>query len=239
VLRDPRFQEWAHHHPDAAKPLLDAAFDTGKIPRNSKFYRDFLSDYWRREALEQAGIDPAKWDPARGTGFNAEAIQKVYDYYGRLFLDHPDFQWAGMANMIGPSFAGGFYDLNMLKQLAGKVGLPRSSSPLAKLSENEIKWYETRFLGMQQKIFNDQASMHEAYLHGGTAEIDRMRRANLIDANAQAAWNHIDAGIHQHDAGYWPGETRSCSTASSTTSSRTTTRRCMITPGWGRRSPMR
>lgn len=199
ILADPAFREWVKNHPDAAKPLLDAAYDAGKIPEESKFYSSFLQNYWQREALEQAGIDPADWDPSRGTEFNKDTITKVYEYYGQLFLNHPDLEWAGMANMIGPSFAGGFYDLNALKQLAGKLG---PLSPLgSKLSQAEIKWYESKFLSMQQQIFNDQASMHEAYLHGGTAEIDRMARAGLLDDNGRNAWHAIDAGIqtHNHD----------------------------------------
>lgn len=199
VLNDPRFQEWVANHPDAAKPLLDAAVDAGNLPARSECYRTFLQDYWKREALEQAGIDPAKWDPAKGTEFNAETITKVYEYYGQLFLDHPDLQWAGMANMIGPSFAGGFYDLNMLKQIADKVGGNPQLKGLSSLSAQEVAWYETKFLGMQQQIFNDQASMHEAYLHGGTNEIDRMGRAGLMDENGQGAWHAIDAGIKQDD----------------------------------------
>lgn len=203
VLDDPKFQEWLRNHPDAAKSLLDAAVDAGAIPARSELYKGFLRDFWKREALEQAGIDPAKWDPTRGTEFNAETITKVYEYYGQLFLDHPDLQWAGMANMIGPSFAGGFYDLNMLKELASKAaGVPGARPELrvlANLSAEEIAWYETKFLSMQQQIFNDQASMHEAYLHGGTGEIDRMARAGLLDDNAVTAWHNIDAGVKQDD----------------------------------------
>lgn len=153
--------------------------------------------------MEQAGIDPAKWDPSKGTEFNAETITKVYEYYGQLFLEHPDLQWAGMANMIGPSFAGGFYDLNMLKQIAEKVAGTPGARPelngLSKLTAEEIAWYEKKFLSMQQQIFDDQASMHEAYLHGGTAEIDRFYRAGLVDSNGQQAWQAIDTGIREND----------------------------------------
>lgn len=117
LFKDPRFLEWVAEHRDEAKEFLDPLFDHGRISEDDikNFYGPFLDNYWAYEALEQAGIDPDSWDPAKGTGPNAENIEAVYNYYGQLFLNNPDFQWAGMANMIGPSFAGGFHDLKMLR----------------------------------------------------------------------------------------------------------------------------
>ena len=47
---------------------------------------------------------------------------------------------------------------------------------------------------MQQEIFFDQGSMHQAYVDGGIAEIERMHAAGVIDDNAMQAWYGIDSG---------------------------------------------
>lgn len=204
------FREWMERHPDAAKTWLDSAVDAGLLDPRSTTYSTFLTDYWQAEALEAAGIDLATWDPSQGTEANAENIRRVYEYYGRLFLDDPDLQWAGMANMIGPSFAGGFFDLDMLRRLSqavedGSGGIPDVPGPvddelrsrleqLGSLSDEELAYYETTLLGMQQEIFFDQASMHQAYLMGGTAETDRMAAAGLTTESTRLAWHDIASG---------------------------------------------
>ncbi|MBF6134767.1 WXG100 family type VII secretion target [Nocardia otitidiscaviarum] len=201
LVDDPQFREWADHHPDAAKALLDEAVDTGKLNARSDFYRNFLTDFWQREALEQAGIDPAKWRPELGAEANRDTIVKVYQYYGHLFLDRPELQWAGMANMIGPSFAGGFFDLDMMADVARNADTTASNGgAVGTLTATEVRWYETKLLGMQKAIFSDQAAMHEAYLTGGTTEIDRMLNAGLIDKNADRAWHQIHEGYVRGDA---------------------------------------
>lgn len=201
VTDDPRFSEWAKNHPDAAKELLDRLYDNGQLSESSFRYKDFIQTYWAAEAMENAGIDPGAWDPAKGTWANQETITKVYDYYGRLFLDNPDLQWAGMANMIGPSFAGGFNDLAAIRDgvRKGSIVDPKLA-PIGMLTNSELKFYETKFLEMQKKIFVDQAGQHEAYLTGGTAETDRLKELDIIDRKTQSAWNDIDQGIHQNDS---------------------------------------
>lgn len=203
LLNDPAFAAWMAAHPDAAKRLLDGAVDAGLLPPKDPRYKDFLNHFWQREALEAAGIDIDAWDASKGTEANAAIIEQVYTYYGQLFLDHPELQWAGMANMIGPSFAGGFYDLGALRDIAQRVqgaGLPGSPlGGLANLSDAELRFYETTFLSMQKEIFLDQASMHEAYLVGGTAEIDRMQRAGIFDPATGQAWHSIADGVARDD----------------------------------------
>ncbi|QCC76136.1 WXG100 family type VII secretion target [Nocardioides daphniae] len=85
-------------------------------------YREALEHYWFLEAALAAGIDVAAWDPEKGAAANEEIIKQVYRYYyGDLYLENADLQWAGMANMIGPSFAGGFLDLSMIRDWAKAV----------------------------------------------------------------------------------------------------------------------
>lgn len=187
---------------------LDCARAAGIDPKR---YRALLQQYWLVKAADDAGIDLNAWDPSTGVDGNRQNIVNVYNFYGRLFLDHPELQWAGMANMIGPSFAGGFMDLDGMKDFARKLAhaidslppgvrgsLPRELAELAEVGANltaeELRWFENKFLAMQKHIFIDMASQHEAYVNGGTEAIDEMRRADLIDDRARNAWDDIASG---------------------------------------------
>ncbi len=44
--------------------------------------------YWRQRALERAGI--GKWDPSEGFDANRDNIAKVYEYYAKLYVGHPE-----------------------------------------------------------------------------------------------------------------------------------------------------
>ncbi len=161
-------------------------------------YKNLLQLYWVATAAQKAGIDLSQWDPNRGADALKDIIIKVYEYYGRLYLQHPYLQWAGMANMIGPSFAGGFFDLAMIRRIAGALegqpGVPFDTQILANLSDQDLKFFESTFLGMQKNIFYDQAMMHEAYLTGGMPAIDELRQAGLINEATELAWQQIDTG---------------------------------------------
>jgi hypothetical protein len=156
-----------------------------------------LHEAWFRRALDRAGIDRGSWRPGRGVEENRRTVEAVYGYYGRLFLEHPYLQWAGLAAMIGPAFYAGFLDLGVLPDaVRGAViaVLGRASRRLAGRAAGDLGFYETTFLTMQKKIFEDQAAMHEAYLAGGVAQIEEFYRAGIIDAATLEAWRQIDAG---------------------------------------------
>lgn len=203
-LQSGEFERWALANPDAAKAALDAAADSGLIDKNSPEYADFLSSYWNNQAMLDMGIDPASWDTSRGTEPNWETIRSVYEFYGQAYLANPDLQWAGMANMIGPSFAGGFRDMAMLRDLAQQIAdNPAADIPvpvldeieqLAGMTDQEIRFYETSMLDMNKEIFLDQARQHQAYLNGGLDEINRLRDSGAIDAGTADAWADIDSG---------------------------------------------
>ena len=203
-LRSDEFKKWALEHPQDAKAAMDAAADSGLIEKKSPEYSQFLSDYWNQQAMREMGIDPSTWDTSKGTEYNWETIKKVYDFYGQAFLSNPDLQWAGMANMIGPSFAGGFKDMAMLRDLAQQIAdNPASDIPipvldqieqLAGMTDAEIKFYETSMLDMNKEIFLDQARQHEAYMNGGIDEINRLRDSGAIDPETAKAWAQIDSG---------------------------------------------
>lgn len=182
--------------------LYEALVASGADP-GSPGYGDVVSEHWTRVAAGDAGIDYQAWDPTRGAQANLENIEAVYDYYAQLYLDNPDLQWAGMAAMIGPSFAAGFLDLAMMRDIAQTVGdvgtvLPPGVGDLmevaAGMSDAELAFYETTFLSMQKEIFEDQARMHAAYVHGGMDEIELLYESGEIDRRALDAWADIDSG---------------------------------------------
>ena len=186
--------------------LLDEARRSGLPPAE---YSGLLQDYWVARALRDAGIDPAAWNPSEGAEANRETILAVYAYYGRLYLDHPELQWAGMANLVGPSFAAGFFDIAEWRRLATAIAdlpphlraaLPRDAAKLGELTAEELRFYETALLEMQKNIFVDQGSMHAAYVHGGLAALEEMHAAGLIDRRTAEAWRKIETGRLTGDA---------------------------------------
>jgi hypothetical protein len=156
-----------------------------------------LQEFWFKRALASAGIDRSCWRPGLGIEDNRRTAQAVYAYYGRLFVEHPYLQWAGFGGLIGPAFYAGFEDLGLVPDAArGAViaVLGRASRRLARDAAGDLGFYETTFLVMQKKIFEDQAPMHEAYLAEGIAVIEEFYRARIIDAATLQAWRQIDAG---------------------------------------------
>jgi hypothetical protein len=135
-----------------------------------------LKEKWLNAALERAGIERSRWRPADGVDANRSTIEAVYRYYGALCVEHPELQWAGMASLIGPAFYAGFMDVALLRLTGGDV------------------FYETAFLTMQKKIFEDQATMHEAFLAGGAEAIAELHDAHIVDSATLEAWRQIAAG---------------------------------------------
>src|SRR5439155_19689219 len=150
------------------------------------------------------------WDPARGVDANRRTIECVYDYYGRLYERHARLQWAGMANLIGPSFYAGFLDIGLIPdterrlitslrrlifagQQMAEVIRRRDQTENAGVEEG-LGFFEITFLTMQRKIFEDQALMHEAYLGGDLDAIRALGSAGIIDAATAQAWEQIDGG---------------------------------------------
>lgn len=194
---------------DQLEHLLDLAREAEIPPAE---YAEALQDYWNRRALERAGIDPAEWDPSLGADAQADIIERVYVYYAEVYGEDNDLIWAGMANMIGPSFAAGFFDLAEFRDIAQRVransrltsflpGTPFAGQlasslmgELADLTDRELAFYETTFLQMQQDIFFDLAPVHEAYLHGGIEAVEEMHAAGIIDQDVYNAWEDISTG---------------------------------------------
>lgn len=195
--------------------LVELARSLGKDPST---YADLLQQMYVTRAAEKAGIDLSTWDVTAGADAVSGHYEKTYEYYASLYLNDPNFRWAGMAAMIGPSFAAGFEDLELFqsiaKALADKLGpIPDGVVPfpvnqldeVSRMTEDELRFYQTTFLQMQKDIFYDASMMHEAYLDGGLESIEELRAAGLLGATAvQAddavrAWREIDTGIRTGD----------------------------------------
>jgi hypothetical protein len=134
---------------------------------------------------------------------NRPTIEAVYGYYARLFLEHPELEWAGLASMVGPAFYAGFRDLGLVPDAARRavaLVFGRMARSLARRAAGDLGFYETTLLTMQKKIFEDQATMHEAFLAGGVGEVERLYRARIVDAATLDAWRQIDAGRRDGDA---------------------------------------
>lgn len=195
---------WLENATDAQVAALYAQLVRLGVDPDSPGFPDLVVAHWTRVAAAEAGFDLADWDPSAGASANREIIEGVYTCYGELYLDHPWMQWAGMAAMIGPSFAAGFFDLDQVRQLAQGVaagsqvlppGVDRAAlEAIATMPDAELGSYENRFLSMQREIFVDQAVMHEAYLNGGMEEMERLLEAGVVDDAAYQAWADVEAG---------------------------------------------
>lgn len=151
------------------KATLKQALDNARIAQVPPTrYQALLWQYWIVVATEDAGISLRDWDTQRTAAQNQDVVFAVYDYYSRLYLEHPDvLRWMAFANMAGSAFAAGMLDLG---ELPGG------------------RWYASLLMAMQKHIFMDIATMHVAYIDGGIAAVEEMRDAGLIDADTTAAW---------------------------------------------------
>lgn len=190
--------------------LVAAARAAGKAPTD---YADLLQRMYVTRAAEKVGIDMGSWQLDRGAQALMPQVAGSYEYYASLYLDNPDFTWAGMANMVGPDFAAGFLDLHSFRDHIAEAlpFAPPSTKPLmeqlAGMGDDEIAFYERTFLGMQRDIFLDASTMHEAYLDGGMDGIRELRAAGLLQGadpdpvaaqrsedETYRAWLQIDSG---------------------------------------------
>ena len=195
--------------------IVGAVRATGADPAT---YSEVLQQMYVTRAAEKTGIDLAGWDTSKGAEALMGQVGGSYEYYAQLYLENPDFTWAGMANLVGPDFAAGFLDLHSFRDHIGVIAplVPPEYRPatdvLAGMSDDEIAFYETTFLDMQKDIFFDASTMHEAYLADGMAGIEELRAAGLLapegydqrdsqlaENTVVRAWQDIDAGIASGD----------------------------------------
>ncbi|WP_431954661.1 hypothetical protein [Nocardia lijiangensis] len=199
------------------RAALDGARSDGIAPER---YATLLHQYWLVVSTGNAAIDLAGWDPSRGVRANERTFNQVYVNYLRLTTTHPEFYWAGLAGIAGGSFASGFFDMSDvggvldvpgIHQLGNTVadllrGTPEElvaelpadlrllATESARLSAEDVAWYQTRLMIMQKHIFTDLVPMHEAFVALGMPGIDEMYAAGIIDADIRTAWQSITSG---------------------------------------------
>ncbi|KID93612.1 Tat pathway signal sequence domain protein, partial [Metarhizium majus ARSEF 297] len=138
-------------------------------------YQALLRQYWLVRATDEAGISLRDWDTQRTAKQNRDVIFAVYNYYARLYLEHPELRWMAFANIAGSAFAAGMLDLDSLPD----------------------GWYASILMSMQKHIFMDIGTMHVAYVHGGLEAVQEMQKAGLVDAETTAAWANPPSGVLQ------------------------------------------
>jgi uncharacterized protein YukE len=204
-----------------AAPMGGAYPAPGATPAQAftaETYRDVNADEWRQISYFLAGID--HWDPSEGLVANDANVQAVYKLYGELWSHDHNLQWAGMANLVGPLFYGGWQDMETLRTLSDggdreryileTLGLPHLPGILYKpadlaqdlipggaissLGSGELDWYEKRFLDMQKQIFDDMAWKHVAYSMGGIEMMRTLRSNGQIESTEMGNWEHIASG---------------------------------------------
>lgn len=145
--------------------LLDTHRRNGVVPTR---YKALLSHYWVTRAAADAGVNLDDWDPQRSAEHNRAAIFAVYDFYARLYVQHPDsLRWMAFANIGAPAFAAGMLDFGAVP---------------------EFRYFSSMLMSMQKHIFMDLGAMHAAYLSGGVQAVEEMRDAGLIDPDVTTAW---------------------------------------------------
>jgi hypothetical protein len=158
---------------------------------------------WLDQALRNAEIDGTRWRPGAGVAANHDTIDRVYTYYGNLYLRHNFLEWAGMAALVGPALVAGFRDLgafpDFLRRTVGYL-FGRLWPGVARFATADLGFYEVTFLDMQKKVFEDQAVMHEAYLSGGIGAVEELHDVSIIDDATLEAWRRIDAAGRDGDA---------------------------------------
>lgn len=202
----------------AAAPLGGrvGAIQSPSMQFAERMFRDVPIERWRAFAYHQAGIDGGRWHPELGYDFNEETILASYAYYGELFGRDRDFQWAGMANIVAPTFLAGFQDLAVVRRNGGNLDLTAYArrqligdipgpfdeisdrvSPLGnlgRLGAAEAGAFERQFLTMQKLIFDDLAWQHEAYAIGGIGLMRELHGDNGSTRVPVEAWEKIAAG---------------------------------------------
>ncbi|MCU1644777.1 MAG: hypothetical protein JWN03_5052 [Nocardia sp.] len=203
--------------PAELRTALDQARAAGIAPAR---YATLLHQYWLTVATQNADIDLAAWDPARGVPANSRTFIQVFVTYLRLNNQHPDYYWVGLAGLAGGSFASGFFDMGDVANIVTVPGIHQLGDAVAdllrgtpadllnllpedirllgtegeRLTTDDLIWYQTRLLIMQKHIFIDQVPMHEAYAADGLAGVEEMYRAGVLDENAVTAWREISGG---------------------------------------------
>jgi uncharacterized protein YukE len=176
VLREDRTTAAALDAATTAAPL--AGVPVGAPTAATGFAQVALAglslEQWRAIAYWRADIDPDEWRPEDGLLENDAIVQAVYRYYGNLYLDNPELQWAGMANLVGPMFYAGWQDMYAMRQLADPgdraeylsrwVGLPTLPGPVYDFADEVSHFLPPGFLNpthLAEHLTGDEIEWYE------------------------------------------------------------------------------
>jgi hypothetical protein len=153
------------------------------------------------EALGFRPEDWAKWDPSKGFANNEIFVQAVYDYYAKLFAEHPELQWAGMAKLAGVVVYAGFQDMALMRLGLDNLGSipvgPQWQLVLylgGQLADGQVAHFETKLLEMHRAVFLDLAFEHEVYRSQGLAGIENLVAKGELRPGTEAPWRMIASG---------------------------------------------
>jgi hypothetical protein len=177
---------------------------------------------WSAVAHLDAGIDPMRWHPEDGLAANDEIVRSIYTFYGDVFLANPEVQWAGLANLVGAAFYGGWQDLYTLRTVVDDsdraeylwdvLDLPTlpdtvwdvvdfiDAIPLtpldltAMVAVDSLAWLEVKMLAMQREIFRDISWQLAAYNYAGPSAVESAAHGRRDEADLAAAWADIASG---------------------------------------------
>jgi hypothetical protein len=197
-----RFQRAAGIAPTAVRPA-------------AQNLTNLTAEQWRARALSAAKIDPATWRPSAGFEANRDNVKKVYAYYADLYNQRPELKWAGMAKLAGGTVYGGLEQSELGKTAAKTAATTATLTPApgagaaaeaAKTAYGEARFLQTQLLDMQQKIFEDLAWRHQAYVEGGMPALEAAYRRGEIDGGEKIiqAWRDIASGDENRQ---WRGNT--------------------------------
>ncbi len=179
---------------------------------------------WREHVIEEAGLtndlgadgtgwtggEPYGWlglEAARSRLQNRQILARIYVTYARLYSADPDrLLWAGIASHAGSLVVTQGLDrleremVDLLSPTSNAMNLlsyPLHYPAIAALALDQalVRDEMSRILtGMGIAIFLDLAWQHEAYIHGGICEIQRLHEAGELDEKMYDAWKNIDSG---------------------------------------------
>lgn len=201
--------------PKVLKGLLDEARERGVAPTS---YQALLLQYRLADTTTAAGIDLKSWNPRAGVSANRVNLERSYQFYKNLQLNHRELQWAGMGGLVGADFGGGLLDFELatnvyefarLAPVAHAIvtetnrafgpvfinKLPKGLRALARVGATitpaDLKHVQGAILVMQKNIFTDLMPMHRAYVTGGLPALREMHAAGLFPDDIMTAWENV------------------------------------------------
>lgn len=160
------------------------------------------SDY-QQVLCTELDLNCPDWDTERGVSCNDSRIQAGYGYYQKVWDEHPEVTWAGLAKLAGTTVYAAMQDIHILRTMTkdkrldffNDLGLPdQVAEKLANIPNEALDYFEDQLAAMQKAIFMDLGWELEAYSQGGVKEMRRLAKAGQITPQELDAWEDIGSG---------------------------------------------